>query len=163
LRREKLEESEHENGKERISRDATPTIEAQTPALNLSKNNRERSVTPENDRNNYDARENVDNQSVDVDDASVGSQSSKSPSPPPELNAKMNFQDEFDFPKPPPSIAFPSTEILLRNIQELVKVVLENSIRHQQQINFEKGKNNSKILLRHKFQFSYQFIKPSSR
>lgn len=141
LRKEKLEENQLENDKQRGSQNASPINES--PVLNLSKNKRDRSTTPEYDQNAASpGAEHVDN-SLDVDDASdmevsESSLHSHSPSSPPNLNNKLNFHQR-DFPRPPPSIAFPSTEILLRNIQELLKVVLENSIQHEQQISFEKG------------------------
>lgn len=141
LRKEKLEENQLENEKQRGSQNASPANES--PVLNLSKNKRDRSTTPEYDQQAGSPEpEHVDN-SLDVDDASdmevsESSLHSHSPSSPPNLNNKLNFHQR-DFPRPPPSIAFPSTEILLRNIQELLKVVLENSIQHEQQISFEKG------------------------
>lgn len=67
----------------------------------------------------------------------------------PNVNNKMNYHQR-DFTRPQPSIAFPSTEILLRNIQELLKVVLENSIQQEQQLSFEKGEqfiSNTKRLI----------------
>jgi hypothetical protein len=141
LRKEKLEENQLENDKQRSSQNTSPTNES--PVLNLSKNKRDRSNTPEYDQNvGTPEAEHVEN-SLDVDDASdmevsESSLHSQSPSSPPNLNTKLNFHQR-DFPRPPPTIAFPSTEILLRNIQELLKVVVENSIQHEQQISFEKG------------------------
>ena len=140
MRKEKLEENQLENEKQRSSRNVSPTNES--PVLNLSKNKRERSNTPEYEQNAGSPE--AEHNSLDVDDASdmevsESSLHSHSPSSPPNLNTKLNFHQR-DFPRPPPSIAFPSTEILLRNIQELLKVVLENSIQHEQQISFEKGK-----------------------
>lgn len=139
LRKEKLEENQLESDKQRSSQNVSPTNES--PVLNLSKNKRERSNTPEYDQNAGSPE--VEHNSLDVDDASdmevsESSLHSHSPASPPNLNTKLNFHQR-DFPRPPPSIAFPSTEILLRNIQELLKVVLENSIQHEQQISFEKG------------------------
>jgi hypothetical protein len=140
LRKEKLEENQLESDKQR-SQNASPTNES--PVLNLSKNKRNRSHSPEYDQNvGSPEAEHVEN-SLDVDDASdmevsESSLHSRSPSSPPNLNTKLNFHQR-DFPRPPPTIAFPSTEILLRNIQELLKVVVENSIQHEQQISFEKG------------------------
>lgn len=141
-----MDENHHESEKQRNSQNASPTNES--PVLNLSKNKRERSNTPEFDQNVGSPE--AEHNSLDVDDASdmevsESSLHSQSPASPPNLNTKLNFHQR-DFPRPPPSIAFPSTEILLRNIQELLKVVLENSIQHEQQITFEKG--NSKVLKR---------------
>jgi hypothetical protein len=85
--------------------------------------------------------ENLDANEAD-DDMEVSENSPRSRSHSPQignLNNKMNYHQR-DFSRPPPSIAFPSTEILLRNIQELLKVVLENSIQQEQQLSFEKGK-----------------------
>jgi hypothetical protein len=141
LRKEKLEENQIESDKQRSSQNASPTNES--PVLNLSKNKRDRSNTPEYEPNAGSPE--PEHNSLDVDEASdmevsESSLHSHSPSSPPNLNTKLNFHQR-DFPRPPPSIAFPSTEILLRNIQELLKVVLENSIQHEQQISFEKGEH----------------------
>lgn len=141
LRKEKLEENQHQSDKQRNSRNASPSNES--PILNLSKNKRDRSTTPEYDQNVGTPDPEHHENGLDVDDASdmevsESSLHSHSRSSPPNLNDKLNFHQR-DFPRPPPSIAFPSTEILLRNIQELLKVVLENSIQHEQQISFEKG------------------------
>ena len=130
MRKEKLEENQLESEKQRGSQNASPANES--PVLNLSKNKRERSNTPEYDQNAGTPE--PEHNSLDVDDASdmevsESSLRSRSPTSPPNLNTKLNFHQR-DFPRPPPSIAFPSTEILLRNIQELLKVVLENSIQH---------------------------------
>jgi hypothetical protein len=76
------------------------------------------------------------------DDMEVSENSPRSRSHTPQLgsmNNKMNYNPR-DFSRPAPTIAFPSTEILLRNIQELLKVVLENSIQQERQLSFEKGK-----------------------
>ncbi|CRK86577.1 CLUMA_CG000144, isoform A [Clunio marinus] len=141
LRKEKMEENEHENENQVTSGNMSPSNES--PVLNLSKNKRDSSITPEFEINAVSPEpQNVDN-SLDVDDASdmevsESSLHSRSPQSPPNLNNKLNFHQR-DFARPPPSIAFPSTEILLRNIQELLKVVLENSIQHEQQISFEKA------------------------
>lgn len=131
-----------ENEKQRSSRNATPTTVDDLSVLNLSKNKRDRSNTPESQHgggcDESTEVEHVD-QPEDASDMELSESSmhSRSPSSPPNLNAKLNFNQR-DFPRPPP-IAFPSTEILLRNIQELLKVVLENSIQQEQQMNFEKG------------------------
>lgn len=139
MRKEKLEENQqNENEKQRISRNATPNDDASS-VLNLSKNKRERSNTPESHREGSPEVEHVDNAEDASDmELSESSMHSRSPSSPPNLNSKLNFHQR-EFPRPPP-ITFPSTEILLRNIQELLKVVLENSIQQEQQMNFEKGK-----------------------
>jgi hypothetical protein len=142
LRKEKLEENQIESEKQRSSQNASPTNES--PVLNLSKNKRDRSHSPEYDQTVGSPE--PEHNSLDVDDASdmevsESSLHSQSPASPPNLNTKLNFHQR-DFPRPPPSIAFPSTEILLRNIQELLKVVLENSIQHEQQISFEKGESD---------------------
>lgn len=134
-----MEENALESEKQRNSQNVSPTNES--PVLNLSKNKRERSNTPEYDQNQGSPE--AEHNSLDVDDASdmevsESSLHSLSPASPSNLNNKLSFHQR-DFPRPPPSIAFPSTEILLRNIQELLKVVLENSIQHEQQISFEKG------------------------
>lgn len=159
LRKEKLEENQqqNENEKQRTSRNATPNDDASV--LNLSKNKRERSNTPESHREGSPEVEHVADDASDME-LSESSMHSRSPSSPPNLNAKLNFHQR-DFPRPPP-ITFPSTEILLRNIQELLKVVLENSIQQEQQMNFEKGNFKSLILqwqrTREKWQFcNFQF------
>lgn len=161
LRKEKLEENQLENDKQRNSRNASPTNES--PVLNLSKNKRERSCTPEYDQNAGTPE--PEHNSLDVDDASdmeVSESSLHSPESPPNLNTKLNFHQR-DFPRPPPSIAFPSTEILLRNIQELLKVVLENSIQHEQQISFEKGNfHHFALAQRTRAETSYKMIKASN-
>lgn len=142
LRKEKLEEN-LENEKRRNSENGTPSNESSI--LNLSKN-RERSASPEFNRNAMSpGAESVEN--LDANDASddmeVSENSPRSRSQTPHqlgsMNNKLNYHSR-DFSRPAPSIAFPSTEILLRNIQELLKVVLENSIQQEQQLNFEKGK-----------------------
>lgn len=91
--------------------------------------------------------ESVEN--IDANDASdemeVSENSPRSHSQSPQqlnMNNKLNYHPR-DFSRPAPTIAFPSTEILLRNIQELLKVVLENCIQQEQQLNFEKGNDNS--------------------
>lgn len=140
MRKEKLEEN-LENEKRRNSENGTPSNESSI--LNLSKN-RERSASPEFVRNAMSpGAESVEN--LDANDASddmeVSENSPRSRSQTPQLgsmNNKLNYHPR-DFSRPAPSIAFPSTEILLRNIQELLKVVLENSIQQEQQLNFEKG------------------------
>lgn len=147
LRKEKLEENQIESEKQRSSQNASPTNES--PVLNLSKNKRDRSNTPEYEANAGSPE--PEHNSLDVDEASDmevsdSSLHSQSPSSPPNLNTKLNFHQR-DFPRPPPTIAFPSTEILLRNIQELLKVVLENSIQHEQQISFEKGEHTASTSL----------------
>ena len=77
--------------------------------------------------------------SLDVDDASdMEVSDTLSPSSPPNLSNKLNYHQR-DFVRPPPTLSFPSTEVLLRNIQELLKVVLENAVQQEQQISFEKG------------------------
>lgn len=140
-----MEENQLESDKARGSQNGSPTNDS--PILNLSKNKRDRSNSPEYEGNVGTSE--AEHNSLDVDDASdmevsESSLRSRSPTSPPNLNNKLNFHQR-DFPRPPPSIAFPSTEILLRNIQELLKVVLENSIQHEQQISFEKGKREAPL------------------
>jgi hypothetical protein len=146
LRKEKLEEN-LENEKRRHSENGTPI---ESPILNLSKN-RERSQSPEYIRNaasspGAESGENLDVNEDPSDDMEVSENSprsrSQSPSQHGNMNNKMNYHAR-DFSRPAPTIAFPSTEILLRNIQELLKVVLENSIQQEQQLSFEKGKGNN--------------------
>lgn len=146
MRKEKLEENQLESDKARGSQNGSPTNDS--PILNLSKNKRDRSNSPEYE-GNVGGNSEAEHNSLDVDDASdmevsESSLRSRSPTSPPNLNNKLNFHQR-DFPRPPPSIAFPSTEILLRNIQELLKVVLENSIQHEQQISFEKGRREAPL------------------
>ncbi|KAL7042030.1 hypothetical protein ACKWTF_000992 [Chironomus riparius] len=142
LRKEKLEEN-LENEKRRHSENGTPN---ESPILNLSKN-RERSTSPEyNHRNDAsspgaESAENMDAHEERSDDMEVSENSPRSRSHTPQLgsmNNKMNYNPR-DFSRPAPTIAFPSTEILLRNIQELLKVVLENSIQQERQLSFEKA------------------------
>lgn len=142
LRKEKLEEN-LENEKRRHSENGTPN---ESPILNLSKN-RDRSASPEYIRQTTspgaESVENLDANEVS-DDMEVSENSPRSRSQTPQLesmNSKINYHPR-DFSRPAPSIAFPSTEILLRNIQELLKVVLENSIQQEQQLSFEKGRKN---------------------
>lgn len=143
LRKEKLEEN-LENEKRRHSENGTPSNESSI--LNLSKH-RERSASPEYVQNalspGAESVENLDANEAS-DDMEVSENSPRSRSHTPQLgnmNNKLNYHSR-DFSRPAPSIAFPSTEILLRNIQELLKVVLENSIQQEQQLNFEKGNND---------------------
>lgn len=144
LRKEKLEEN-LENEKRRNSENGTPSNESSI--LNLSKH-RERSMSPEYVRNmTSPGAESVEN--IDANDASdemeVSENSPRSHSQSPQqlnMNNKLNYHPR-DFSRPAPTIAFPSTEILLRNIQELLKVVLENCIQQEQQLSFEKGNDNS--------------------
>jgi len=151
LRKEKLEDEQRESEKERNSQNASPAVES--PVLNLSKNSKERSQTPElNERvDSPVSDQNMDN-SLDIDDpsdmeVSDNSMHSESPASPPNLNNKVNYHQR-EFIRPPPSLTFPSTEILLRNIQELLKVVLENSIQQEQQLSFEKGELAQKKTLK---------------
>lgn len=141
LRKEKLEEN-LENEKRRNSENGTPSNESSI--LNLSKN-RERSMSPDYVRNvsspGAESVENLDaNDASDEMEVSENSPHSRSQSPAP-MNNKLNYHPR-DFSRPAPTIAFPSTEILLRNIQELLKVVLENCIQQEQQLSFEKGNNS---------------------
>lgn len=148
LRKEKLEEN-LENEKRRHSENGTPN---ESPILNLSKN-RERSTSPEYNHHHHhrnaasspgaESAENLDTHEERSDDMEVSENSPRSGSQTPQLdnmNNKLNYNPR-DFSRPQPTIAFPSTEILLRNIQELLKVVLENSIQQERQLSFEKGKN----------------------
>jgi hypothetical protein len=154
LRKEKLEEN-LENEKRRHSENGTPSNESSI--LNLSKH-RERSASPEYIQNasspGAESVENLDANEVS-DDMEVSENSPRSRSETPQLgniNNKLNYHSR-DFSRPAPSIAFPSTEILLRNIQELLKVVLENSIQQEQQLNFEKG-NNDRMIYNHRHAIS---------
>jgi hypothetical protein len=139
LRKEKLEEN-LENEKRRCSENGTPI---ESSILNLSKN-RERSQSPEYIRNaasspGGESGENLDVNEDPSEDMEVSENSPRSRSQTPtQLGGKINYHAR-DFSRPAPTIAFPSTEILLRNIQELLKVVLENSIQQEQQLSFEKG------------------------
>lgn len=144
MRKEKLEEN-LENEKRRHSENGTPN---ESSILNLSKN-RERSQSPEFIHRNSASSPGAESENLDAnnedpsDDMEVSENSprsrSQTPNPIGNLNNKLNYHSR-DFSRPAPSIAFPSTEILLRNIQELLKVVLENSIQQEQQLSFEKGK-----------------------
>ncbi|KAG5674676.1 hypothetical protein PVAND_004628 [Polypedilum vanderplanki] len=142
LRKEKLEEN-LENEKRRHSENGTPN---ESSILNLSKN-RERSQSPEYIRNTTDSpglesAENLDVNEDPSEDMEVSENSPRSRSQTPtqlgSIGGKINYHAR-DFSRPAPTIAFPSTEILLRNIQELLKVVLENSIQQEQQLSFEKA------------------------
>jgi hypothetical protein len=145
LRKEKLEEN-LENEKRRNSENGTPSNESSI--LNLSKN-RERSMSPDYVRNmtspGGESVENLDaNDASDEMEVSENSPRSRSQSPAQlSMNNKLNYHPR-DFSRPAPTIAFPSTEILLRNIQELLKVVLENCIQQEQQLSFEKGNDKSR-------------------
>lgn len=143
MRKEKLEEN-LENEKRRNSENGTPSNESSI--LNLSKN-RERSMSPEYVRNmaspGAESVENLDAHDVS-DEMEVSENSPRSQSQSPaqlNMNNKLNYHSR-DFSRPAPTLAFPSTEILLRNIQELLKVVLENCIQQEQQLSFEKGNDN---------------------
>jgi hypothetical protein len=148
LRKEKLEENLENEKLRRSSENGTPNNDS--PILNLSKH-RDRSTSPEYHQNasspGVESVENLDaNDASDDMEVSENSPHSRSQTPTQlgSLNNKINYHSR-DFSRPTPSIAFPSTEILLRNIQELIKVVLENSIQQEQQLSFEKGTNCENI------------------
>ena len=107
-------------------------------------------MSPDYVRNSSPGAESVENlegnEASDDMEVSENSPHSRSQSPAQlgSLNNKLNYHQR-DFSRPAPTIAFPSTEILLRNIQELLKVVLENCIQQEQQLSFEKGNNKTRI------------------
>ncbi|CAO1315960.1 unnamed protein product [Diamesa serratosioi] len=138
LRKEKLEEDQVDNDKLRDSQNHSPSNDS--PVLNLSKSSNDHG-SPDRNQNGLHSPTPSQEQgdSLDVDDASdMEVSDTLSPSSPPNLSNKLNYHQR-DFVRPPPTLSFPSTEVLLRNIQELLKVVLENAVQQEQQISFEKA------------------------